>query len=410
MINVNIYNLSKANLLERAEQFIFSTGLNDGASKLCKLNMKYGIAQMHLIQERYGFAPKAFFISSPDETVSRNTYRWSSGYGYGGKINWGSGKDKLVFLNTKPNHCGILVGGLWKEPDPYELIKNMNVVKSKELYLNDILINWDFGKSNHFISCYKAKMESDVKFPPYIFLIHGSAPEIRGDKYGVGIYIDQSKNLHDIAIEEKTSLGKQYILLDSDADDYLKLNMKALQFSNNKRELIAKELFQDDYEIICNQPHQFLKDYNNIYLGCNCTDINNDIIKSDIFPIGLRADLPAYLFKGYQNLSLEVLNKLNFVKRAKDLELLEELQHANIIPHGAGYCFPDVKDVIDVLEYQDQRYFVCELKKGKNRLKIVRYVSDLQFEYRKNEIIQKTIKLDLGKLAARLNPIFSLKA
>ena len=228
VLNTTLSQLPKKSLLERAEDYIFSTGLNDAASKLCRLNMRYGLAQMHIIQERYGFESNAYFISSPDETISRNAYRWSSGYGYGGKIVWGSGKDKLVFLNTKPNHCGILVGGIWERPDPYELIKKMNQIKSTELYIDDILVDWDFGKSNHFISCFKTKVMSEIKVPPYIFLIHGSAPELRGDKYGIGVYIDQSNNLRDISIEEITPLGKQYILLDNEADEYMKLNIDVL--------------------------------------------------------------------------------------------------------------------------------------------------------------------------------------
>ncbi|TXT61172.1 MAG: hypothetical protein BAJALOKI1v1_1170005 [Promethearchaeota archaeon] len=414
VLKKKISELSKKKLLERAEQYIFSTGLNDAASKLCRLNMRYGLAQMHIIQEKYGFEPNAYFISSPDETISRNSYRWSSGYGYGGKIVWGTGKDKIVFLNTKPNHCGILVGGLWECPDPYELIKNMNEIKSKELYIDNILVNWDFDKSNHFISCFKTKSVSDLKIAPYVFLIHGSAPELRGDKYGIGVYIDQSKNLQDISIEEVTPFGTQSILLDKGAEDYLILNNEVLEFSNKKREIVAKELFKMKFEIICNQPHQFLKDYNSIYLGSNCTDPSSPLIKSNIFPIGLRADLQAYLFKGNQNLSEKTIKKLDLYEKAQKLGLMEELTKANILPHGAGYSFPDIKDVIQVLEYKDQRYFVCNLnkeKKGKKqRLKIVRYVSDLQFEYRRNEIIQKTVDMGLGKIMVKLKPLFSLKA
>jgi hypothetical protein len=66
-----VSELTKSELLERVRQFIFSTGLNDGASKLCKVNMQYGLASFHLIQDKYGFEPKATFISSPDETISR---------------------------------------------------------------------------------------------------------------------------------------------------------------------------------------------------------------------------------------------------------------------------------------------------------------------------------------------------
>ncbi|MFX1289287.1 MAG: hypothetical protein ACFFFY_12095, partial [Promethearchaeota archaeon] len=138
-----VSELSKLELLKRANNYIFSTGLNDGASKLCKANMKYGLAQFHLIQEKYGFEPKATFISSPDETISRNNFRWNSGLGYGGRLNWGSGDDKFVFLNVKPNCCGILVGGLEELPDAYEIIKKIDNVKSTELYSGDILLNWD---------------------------------------------------------------------------------------------------------------------------------------------------------------------------------------------------------------------------------------------------------------------------
>jgi len=409
MLSQNLLELSKVELLDRASQFIFSTGLNDGTSKLCKANMKYGLAQFHLIQEKYGFEPKATFISSPDETISRNKFRWNSGIGYGGRLNWGTGKDKLIFLNTKPNCCGILVGGLEELPDPYNLITNIDRIKSEHLYYDDILINWDYGISNHFINCFETKKLSDIDLPPYVFLIHGSAPEFRSDQYGIGLYIDKSKSLKDVAIEEKSKLGIQYILLDSDATEYLEYSKKALKFSNVKREIVANNLFEYGYEIICNQPHQFLKDYNNMYLGSNCTDANCDLINSEIFPTTLRADIAAYLFKGKKNFSETTLKNQNLIERAADLELLELLTNANILPHGGGYEFTDIEDVLDILEYKDQRYFVTSLKTNISRLKIIRNVSELQFGYRGRDIILKSIQLDLGEIIARLNPLFSLK-
>lgn len=409
ILNPKVSELSKLDLLDRANQFIFSTGLNDGASKLCKANMKYGLSQFHLIQEKYGFEPKASFISSPDETISRNKFRWNSGLGYGGRLNWGDGNEKLIFLNMKPNCCGILVGGLEELPDPYNLIKNIDKAKSKELYHNDILLNWDYGISNHFINCFETKNLSDINFPPYIFLIHGSAPEFRDDNYGLGLYVDKSFTLKELAIEESSKFGKQYILLGSDAKEYLNFNKKAIEFSNLKREIIANNLFDYGYDIICNQPHQFLKDYNNMYLGSNCTDLNCEIIKSDIFPTALRADIAAYLFKGKKNLSETTLRSQNFLERAEELELLELLTEACILPHGGGYTFTDIKDVLDILEYKDQRYFVTSLKTNISRLKIIRNVSELQFEYRGRDIVLKTIQLDLGDIVARLNPLFSLK-
>jgi len=405
-----VSELTKSDLLDRASQFIFSTGLNDGASKLCKANMKYGLAQFHLIQEKYGFEPKATFISSPDETISRNKFRWNSGLGYGGRLNWGNGNEKLIFLNVKPNCCGLLVGGLEEVPDPYDLIKKIDKIKSVEIFHDDILINWDYGVSNHFINCFETKNLSDVNLPPYIFLIHGSAPEFRDDnKHGIGLYIDKSKLLRERAIEEDTKFGKQFVLLDSDANDFLKFHEKALQFSSSKREIIASRLFDYGYKTICNQPHQFLKDYNNMYLGSNCTDTDSSIIKSDIFPTTLRADISAYLFKGKKSFSNTTLKNEGFLERAENLEVLDILTNACILPHGGGYELTDIEEVLDILEYKYQRYFVTSLKANTSRLKIIRNVKELQFEYRGRDVVLKTLQLNLGDIIARLNPLFSLK-
>ena len=397
---------SKEALLQRANEFIFSSGLNDGASKLCKANMKYGLAQFHLIQEKFGFKPRATFISSPDETISRNNFRWNSGLGYGGRLNWGDGDDKLIFLNVKPNCCGLLVGGLEELPDPYDIIKKIDNVKSTELYYDDVLINWDYGVSNHFINCFETKNLSDTNFPPYMFMIHGSAPEFRDDKYGMGLYIDTSKTLKERAIEEQTIFGKQYILLDSDAKEYLEFNKKALHFSNKKREMIARKIFNPDYKVICNTPHQFLKDFNNMYLGSNCTDSN---FQTDIFPTALRADLACYLWKGKKSFSRTALINNDFFTRAEDLELLDLLSNADVLPHGGGYMLPDIRRVQKVLEYKYQRYFACELEKDRNKLKIFKDVRQLEFAYRGRDVILKSIQLELGEIIARLNPIFSLK-
>ena len=405
-----VSELPKSELLDRASQFIFSTGLNDGASKLCKANMKYGLAQFHLIQEEYGFEPKATFISSPDETISRNKFRWNSGLGYGGRLNWGDGREKIIFLNAKPNCCGLLVGGLEEVPDPYDLIKKIDEVKSTELYHNKIRINWDYGVSNHFINCFETKNLSDLGLPPYIFLMHGSAPEFRGDNEDKpGLYIDKSKLLKEQAVEVNTKLGNQYILLDSDAKSYLKIHEQALKFSNSKREIIASKLFDYGYKLICNQPHQFLKDYNNMYLGSNCTDTSCSIITSNIFPTTLRADISAYLFQGKKNFSPTTLRNENFLRRAENFELVDTLTNACILPHGGGYELPDIEDVIDILEYKYQRYFVTSLKTNTNRLKIIRNVGELQFAYRGRDIVLKTLQLNLGEIVARLNPLFSLK-
>jgi hypothetical protein len=45
---------NKDDLLARAEDHIFSTGLRDGGTQLCRANMKYGLAKIHWAQEQFG--------------------------------------------------------------------------------------------------------------------------------------------------------------------------------------------------------------------------------------------------------------------------------------------------------------------------------------------------------------------
>ncbi|MHA2290111.1 MAG: hypothetical protein ACXABG_15100, partial [Promethearchaeota archaeon] len=167
--------------------------------------------------------------------------------------------------------------------------------------------------------------------------------------------------------------------------------------------IVAMNLFSSGFEIICNTPHQFLKDYNNMYLGSNCTD---DL---DIYPTTLRADLAGYLFRGRKSFSKTTLKNNGFLDRAENFELLDLLLNANVLPHGGGYMLPDISQVQKVLEYKHQRYFACELVKDRAKLKIIRNVKELQFEYRGRDVILKTIQLELGDIIARLNPVFSLK-
>lgn len=409
MKTTELISLSKKELLKRAEDYLFSAGLNDGASSLCKQNVRYGLAQFQYIQEKYGFEPKASFITSPDETISKNKFRWRSGIGYGGRLNWGKGSDKLIFLNVKPNCCGILVGGLYKKPDPREIIRMIYDTQELELYEQEVLMDWDYGISNHFINCYETKNLSELDLPPYLFMVHGSAPEFRDDSNGLGLYIDHSSVLKDMAIQEETPFGTQYILLDSNAKQYLQFHHKVLRFSSKKREILADIIFDQDFELICNQPHQFLKDFNNMFLGCNCTDTECSIIKSNIFPIALKADIAAYLFRGKKNFSETILKNLGYLERAERLGVMDLLLNADILPHGGGYFLEDIKSVEKVIEIENHRYFVCNSIKNKKRKKIIEHLGSVPFSYRGRDVVLKTLQLDLGDIIARMNPLFSIK-
>ena len=378
-------------------------GLGDGAAYLCRENMKYGLAKIHVVQEKLGFKPDATFVSTPDETVTRNKTRWKAGFGYGGKLVWGSGKDPFIILDTKPNACGMLVGGLDTLPDPTELIENITSYKN-ECYIDDIKLDWDFAHSNHFIDLFEVEtLKLDYNFPKYVFVIHGSAPELCGDnKRGIGLYLDKSKELQNISEKVQTDFGSLNVLVDGLAKEYYAFYKYAETFSKNKRKVVANTIF-GNFKEICNVNHQGLLNYNELLLGCHNTKDENSI-----FPIALKADLPGFLFEGNENITDEIIEVCGFYKRAEKLGVIDRLRKSNVLPHGGGYSFSDFLKVKEVIEMDERRYFILEMRAEIGN-KICSDVRDMEFDYRGKAVVLRTVELQLGQIIAKLIPKFVLK-
>jgi hypothetical protein len=396
--------MSHEELLKRAKGHFFSTGMGDGASILCRVNMKYGLAKIHLMQEQLGFKPDATFVSTPDETVTRNISRWKAGFGYGGKLTWGSGNDKLIILDGKPNACGMLVGGLNEIPDPKDLIERIHDVK-RDLFIDDLKIDWDMYKGNHFIDVFEVvKRSGELDLPKYVFIMHGSVSELRGETdKGLGLYWDKSEALNDLAKRIETKFGVLHILLDDAAKDYFKFFQYADNFAKEKRRIAANEIF-GEFKMICNVTHQGLLNMNELILGCqNIRD--ND---AKVFPIALRADLPAFLMKGIPNMEPENIEAMGFTRRAEKYEVMDRLLNANLMPHGAGYAFKDFISVSEVMEIKNQRYFILDMHNDIGT-KICSDVREMEFDYRGKNVVLKTVELGLGEIMARLTPRYVLK-
>lgn len=388
--------------LKVAKEHIFSTGIGDAGSSLCKANMVYGIAKIHYAQEQLGMETNATFISGPDETITRNGNRWKYGFGYGGKISWGDGKTKMIVLDVMPNACGMLVGGIEELPSPQKLIQKVGNLIEEKIYIDDICVEWDFSKSNHFIDLYSIAKTADIDLPKYGFIIHSGAPELKGENArGTGFYWHKSKSLRKIAKIIDTPFGEIKVLLDDNATTYLEHFKFGDKFSKKKREFVANEIFPD-FEKISNTLHQGLINYNEILLG------TNNVIENEIFPLVLRADLPAYLFKGKKNLSEEIIEALGFTKRAERLGVYDRLKKANILPHGGGYVFRHLLNVEHVFEINNSRYFVVEMHNSVGQ-KIIREPRDIEFDYRGREVVVRTLELNLGYTVARLVPEYVLK-
>jgi hypothetical protein len=398
-------NVKREELLKKAKDYCFFICVNDSGAELCKANTVYGIAGIHYLQEKLGLTPDATFISTPDMTITRNTNRWGSGFGYGGKISWGKGDKELIILNTKPNACGMLVGGLDELPDIKDLLAKMNEMESKKIKIDGTEVTWDFYKSNHFIDLFIIKpiARIDTRFKKYAFIVHGSASEFRDDnKFGFGLYYDKSKTLYNMAEHIETPFQTFHILTDKAALEYYERYKYVDDFSKRKRRMAAEMLF-GDFEEISNENHQGLINMNEIALGCHFSE-NNETI----YPITLRGDLPAYLVKAVPNLNPESIDVLGFEKRAKKLGVYDKLINANIIPHGGGYVLPDILTVNKVIEVGGKRYFESEMLNDRGK-KIVSEVQDIPYEYRGRTVVLRAMELGLIEIVAKLIPQYVLK-
>ena len=394
----------KGEILQNAKDHCFFAGLNDSGAELCKANFPYGIAGIHYLQHHLGMEPNASFISTPDMTITRNTDRWKSGFGYGGKISWGKGDDDFVVLNTKPNACGMLTGGLEELPEIESLIRKLHDFEAETAVIDGVKVTWDFYKGNHFIDLFEVNPVAKIdSFPPYAFVIHSSANEFRGDnKLGFGLYYDESEQLYEMAEHIDTPFGKIHYLTGSDAKKYFERYQYVESFAKRKRELAAELLFEK-YVEICNETHQGLINLNEIVLGCYY--LKN--LKT-LFPFTLRGDLPAYLVRGKSNLSPESIESLGFEKRARRLGLYDRLLGSNIIPHGGGYVFPDILGVNRVIEVDGERYFEVEMQNGRGE-KIISEVRELPYEYRGRTVVLRALEIGIIEIIAKLIPQYVLK-
>ncbi|MFX0184459.1 MAG: hypothetical protein ACFE95_15360 [Candidatus Hodarchaeota archaeon] len=404
---------SRIKLLERSKKFIFSTALEDSASKLCRLNFRYGLAKMHLIQEHLGMDPNATFIAAPDATITRNLDRWRNGIGYGGKITWGDGNEPLVFIDTMPNACGMLVGSLEEIPDPTELIQRVHEMNdsSGEVKIDGIPIYWNFGSGNHFINVFdifhNPAVSDSANLPLHAFIIHSSPAELKGDNNPkkMGLYYNESEELRYFSETLETPFGDIHYLEGNNALNYYEFFQYAKKIGRERRLLAGEMLFGNQFEVITNNVHQGMVHLNEVALGCH---VFNDPQK-ELFPLTLRSDLPCYLMKGIPNFTDEAMESLNFMDRARKYGLEDRLSNANILPHGGGYTFPHIVAIPEIFEtVEKRRYFSVDLGTGIGSM-MFETPRELQFSYRGRNVVVQTVDLGLGEIVARLVPRFALK-
>ncbi|RMH97663.1 MAG: hypothetical protein D6681_11825 [Calditrichaeota bacterium] len=398
--------MERKDWLERAAEHIFHDRSPDVGARLCLENMRYGLAKIHFVQQRLGLTANATFIASPDVTVTINSYRWNSGFGYGGKLSWGDGDQELIFLDTKPNCCGMFVGGLDTLPPKEKLVYRAATMKRERCEIDGIRIKWNLEKGNHFVDVFEVKPLADnLHLPPYAFIAHTSGSELKKESHlGPGLYIDSSAALRDRAEVIQTPFGPVHILTGAAAREYYEFYRVAEAFATKRRAKAAELLFEQ-FTTIANANHQGLLNANEIALGVNTWQVGAmDVLQ----PLALRPDLPAYLFRGLPNFTPGVIRSLDWEARARRLGVYHRLENANFMPHGAGYNFPGWKEVIGNYEVAGRRFFELKSTRGEGT-EIVGDLRNVPYEYRGEEIFARTVELGLGMPVAELIPIYVLK-
>lgn len=409
LINADLTKLSKEELFERSKEYFFRVGLSEsGTSKLAQFNTYYGLSKMHYAQYALGFKPNACFISTPDQTITRNEYRWDWGCGYGGKWVWGDGRDKIVFPDPKPNACGMLVGALNGLPNIKETIERVVNLRNQVTEIDGIKIKWDFDKSNHFIDVFEKPCnhnESSLNGFDYFFVIHSSAPEMKN--VYPGIYIDSPVNgvraLYDLCEHVLTPFGECNVLLDENAKLYYDFCQKANELSKERRKVAGEKIF-GDFTVISNVNHQCLTPYsmNELLLGAQST------LEDCLLPVALNSRSPFYLMKGKKTFSDKQIEKKGWTKQADETGLLNVLKNANIMPHGGGYELMDVTGIIEVIEVNSKRYYVCNQEHSSAPL-VLSNPKELEFVYRQKTVVERAVDKGMCEIAAVLNPQFVIK-
>ncbi|MFP4248355.1 MAG: hypothetical protein ACLFU7_01775 [Armatimonadota bacterium] len=394
----------RSEAIKRAEEHMFSMGLGDVAAQMSLLNMRYGLAKMHHVLEELGHPPDATFIGTPDLTITRNEERWNAGVGYGGKIAWGEGDREVVFLDVKPNCCGMLVGGLQEPPTIESVGERLDAMLDDRAELDGVAINWDIGTGNHFVDVMRVEpVDPKADLPPWCFVLHFSGGELRGDNpLGMGLYWHASADLQRRMEVFETPWGPCRTLRGDDAREYWDFFQRADQFIAQRRLMAAERLF-DDFTVIANLHHQGLVNPNAVILGCQ------DTSRGGLLPVMLRENTPGYLFHGLPNLTDATIDVLGWRERASRHGVLDHILGANVIPHGAGYMLPDLSHVAKVHDFNGRRYYEVETSDHGVRI-MLGTPRDLTYAYRGRRVILSSVEYALGEIAARLMPVYVLKA
>lgn len=393
--------MSEDRQLRRAEEHLFLCGVSDVAEQLCRANMTYGLAKIHHVERAMGLEPRALFVGAPDATVTRNSYRWRQGFGYGGQVVWNA---ELAVLDSKPNGCGMLVGVPHRRPDEAAVREAARAAREAQLTLDGVELAYDLAESNHFVDALELEQQLDPfeQLPEHLFIIHSSGHEHRpASPFGPGLYIDESEELLRIARQVETPWGPARVLAGAEARQYHDFCARVQDFNMQRRQLFGELLF-GSHDVLCNATHQGMRAPGCFHLGAYWFEE-----EAQLFPLTLGPDQPVFLLRPRRNFSEQAIQKLGWEQRATRLGVMEHLTAANILPHGGGYSYPQLRQLLRVKKLGDRRIFVLEQEGGPPIE--VEDPRALPFVYRDLAVLHRVTELQLAVPVARYRVRFVLK-
>ncbi len=399
----------KQQILKKAKELIFPSGPHDSARTLAEVVTMYGLAKTIVVLKELGFENVSpSFIGAADMTITRNKERFEDGFGYGGMFSWGNGSSELIFLNARPNACGLVCFGMYDYPDEEKFLKKCEELSTIEMDIEGVKQKWDITSGNHFILMGETKplIPERMSLPPYFCIIHAGSAWKSPNQFGPGLYIERSEVLQSWAKKIKTPWGDMDVLLDEHAKEYYNFYKKGSEHAQKTRAKYGEILFDDmKYEVLCNHTHQGLWSMNDLVLGCQKWKPGED--ESTLFPVTLNANTPAYLLEGMRNFNDAVIQIEGWNENAHRHGVYDRLHNANLMPHGGGYTLPQYDDVEKVVEIKGRRFYFMKLAHS-GRTEVIEYPAS-GYSYRDDTVIKRIWELGMGKPAAKLIPRISLK-
>ncbi len=386
-----------ANSLERAARHIIAAAApNDSGSALARLNLSVGIAKILHVQDTLGYPQDACFVATPDSTPSREGAKWDWGLSSGGMLSWGDGGRSLMFLDLNVSTGCALVGGLQGPVGERDLIARITRIRDSLPMIMGVQARWDYGSGNHFINIYENA--GNASLPPFVFIVHGSGREVKApNALGIGLDYRVSPPLAGLMKTVPTPWGPCRILEGQAVRDLEASYRLYRDFALAKQRWVAGALF-GRFTQICNEIHHGFVNANCAVLGCYRFHPEDETL----FPITLRADLPAFLVKGQNNLDREV------AQVSPDLAslLTDRVASANVLPHGGGMTYPQVSGVEAVLQGEAARRYALRGPDGSRFT--VKDLRGLECRMRGMEVMELVERARLGKVVAVLRPLLSL--